>query len=135
MHPNPRGCPREGPWGCVGSSPRSPLCSLSQQNPIAGVCLHISHLAIPPSLRIFPINPKPGDFQECDRLSPVRPCCHCRCSEQRVHDDLPTTTIIMCFVDEVWSTLLRSVHSVLSRSPPHLIEEVILVDDFSTKGR
>ncbi|NWQ95628.1 GALT5 acetylgalactosaminyltransferase, partial [Burhinus bistriatus] len=56
------------------------------------------------------------------------------CSEQRVHDDLPTTTIIMCFVDEVWSTLLRSVHSVLSRSPPHLIEEVILVDDFSTKG-
>ncbi|XP_029818042.1 polypeptide N-acetylgalactosaminyltransferase 5 [Manacus vitellinus] len=57
----------------------------------------------------------------------------CRCSEQRVHDDLPTTTIIMCFVDEVWSTLLRSVHSVLSRSPPHLIEEVILVDDFSTK--
>ncbi|XP_075567292.1 polypeptide N-acetylgalactosaminyltransferase 5 [Pelecanus crispus] len=55
------------------------------------------------------------------------------CSEQQVHDDLPTTTIIMCFVDEVWSTLLRSVHSVLSRSPPHLIEEVILVDDFSTK--
>ncbi|NWX42177.1 GALT5 acetylgalactosaminyltransferase, partial [Steatornis caripensis] len=55
------------------------------------------------------------------------------CSEQRVHDDLPTTTIIMCFVDEVWSTLLRSVHSVLSRSPPHLIDEVILVDDFSTK--
>ncbi|NXX86506.1 GALT5 acetylgalactosaminyltransferase, partial [Urocolius indicus] len=56
------------------------------------------------------------------------------CSEQRVHDDLPTTSIIMCFVDEVWSALLRSVHSVLSRSPPHLIEEVILVDDFSTKA-
>ncbi|XP_062493817.1 polypeptide N-acetylgalactosaminyltransferase 5 isoform X2 [Pezoporus occidentalis] len=55
------------------------------------------------------------------------------CSDQRVHDDLPNTSIIMCFVDEVWSTLLRSVHSVLSRSPPHLIEEVILVDDFSTK--
>ncbi|XP_031970129.1 polypeptide N-acetylgalactosaminyltransferase 5 [Corvus moneduloides] len=55
------------------------------------------------------------------------------CSEQQVHNDLPTTSIIMCFVDEVWSALLRSVHSVLSRSPPHLIEEVILVDDFSTK--
>ncbi|NXS98861.1 GALT5 acetylgalactosaminyltransferase, partial [Jacana jacana] len=55
------------------------------------------------------------------------------CSQQRVHDDLPTTTIIMCFVDEVWSTLLRSIHSVLGRSPPHLIEEVILVDDCSTK--
>ncbi|NXA41680.1 GALT5 acetylgalactosaminyltransferase, partial [Eudromia elegans] len=57
------------------------------------------------------------------------------CSEQRVHDDLPTTSVIMCFVDEVWSTLLRSVHSVLSRSPPRLLRELILVDDCSSKGR
>lgn len=119
----------------MGSLPRSPLCSLFQHNPIAALCLRISHLAFPPSLCVFPENTKPGDSEEYDRPLPVSPCCRCRCSEQRVHDDLPTTTIIMCFVDEVWSTLLRSVHSVLSRSPPHLIEEVILVDDFSTKGR
>ena len=41
--------------------------------------------------------------------------------------------MVLVFFNEGWSTLMRTVHSVINTSPPELLAEVILVDDFSTK--
>lgn len=63
-------------------------------------------------------------------------CYICRCKEKKYeYDHLPTTSVVIAFYNEAWSTLLRTVYSVLETSPDILLEEVILVDDYSDRGK
>ncbi|KAF7635266.1 Polypeptide N-acetylgalactosaminyltransferase [Meloidogyne graminicola] len=55
------------------------------------------------------------------------------CKYWHYPEDLPSASVVVAFHNEGWSPLLRTVHSVLLRSPAHLLKEIILVDDASDK--
>lgn len=54
--------------------------------------------------------------------------------KNKVYENLPKCSIVIPFHDEEWMLLMRTVHSILNRSPLDLIEEILLVDDASTRG-
>ncbi|KAF2983385.1 hypothetical protein EK904_000901 [Melospiza melodia maxima] len=56
------------------------------------------------------------------------------CLQQKYDSSLPTASVIICFHDEAWSTLLRTVHSIMDTAPKAFLKDIILVDDLSQQG-
>uniref|UniRef100_A0ABI7XW18 Polypeptide N-acetylgalactosaminyltransferase n=1 Tax=Felis catus TaxID=9685 RepID=A0ABI7XW18_FELCA len=54
-----------------------------------------------------------------------------KCRQVTHTADLPQISVVFIFVNEALSVILRSVHSVVNRTPSRLLKEVILVDDNS----
>ncbi|XP_035794259.1 putative polypeptide N-acetylgalactosaminyltransferase 9 [Anopheles albimanus] len=85
-------------------------------------------------LRSLGYNQYASDLMSIRRRLPDIRAPWCRRHANQQPQTLPPTSIVIVFYDEAWSVLLRTVHSILDRTPRYLIQEILLVDDYSTAG-
>lgn len=80
----------------------------------------------------YGMNIAASDRIPMDRSIPdirLEECQHWNYGEEK----LPHASVVIVFHNEGFSTLMRTVHSVLLRSPKRYLREVVLVDDYSDK--
>lgn len=71
-----------------------------------------------------------SDHLPLDRMAPDSRQPGCKTIQYNL-STLPSASVLMVFYNEPFSTLMRSVHSVLNRTPPSLLHEIVLLDDGS----
>uniref|UniRef100_A0A672PJ78 Polypeptide N-acetylgalactosaminyltransferase n=1 Tax=Sinocyclocheilus grahami TaxID=75366 RepID=A0A672PJ78_SINGR len=84
------------------------------------------------SIKEFGFNMVASDMISLDRT--VGDLRHEECKYWHYDENLLTSSVIIVFHNEGWSTLMRTVHSVIKRTPRKYLAEIVMIDDFSNKG-
>ncbi|XP_020513681.2 N-acetylgalactosaminyltransferase 7-like [Labrus bergylta] len=88
--------------------------------------------AVQASVKEFGFNMVASDMISLDRsISDIR---HEECKYWHYDDRLLTSSVVIVFHNEGWSTLMRTVHSVIKRTPRIYLAEIVMIDDFSNKA-
>ncbi|KAM6440415.1 N-acetylgalactosaminyltransferase 7 isoform 2-T2 [Liasis olivaceus] len=83
------------------------------------------------SIKEFGFNMVASDMISLDRsINDLR---QEECKYWHYDENLLTSSVIIVFHNEGWSTLMRTVHSVIKRTPRKYLAEIVLIDDFSNK--
>nr|XP_057938921.1 N-acetylgalactosaminyltransferase 7 isoform X1 [Doryrhamphus excisus] len=83
------------------------------------------------SIKEFGFNMVASDMISLDRtISDIR---HEECKYWHYDERLLTSSVVIVFHNEGWSTLMRTIHSVIKRTPRRYLAEIVMIDDFSSK--
>ncbi|XP_061736869.1 N-acetylgalactosaminyltransferase 7 isoform X1 [Nerophis ophidion] len=83
------------------------------------------------SIKEFGFNMVASDMISLDRT--IKDLRHEECKYWHYDDRLLTSSVVIVFHNEGWSTLMRTIHSVIKRTPRRYLAEVVMIDDFSNK--
>ncbi|XP_061844336.1 N-acetylgalactosaminyltransferase 7 isoform X1 [Nerophis lumbriciformis] len=83
------------------------------------------------SIKEFGFNMVASDMISLDRT--VKDLRHKECKYWDYDDRLLTSSVVIVFHNEGWSTLMRTIHSVIKRTPRKYLAEIVMIDDFSNK--
>ncbi|XP_030047405.1 N-acetylgalactosaminyltransferase 7 isoform X1 [Microcaecilia unicolor] len=87
--------------------------------------------AIQTSIKEFGFNMVASDMISLDRtISDLRDT---ECKYWNYDENLLTSSVVIVFHNEGWSTLMRTVHSVIKRTPRKYLAEIVMIDDYSNK--